>query len=143
MKMSTPDIEQALFATLNLLYVEDADFTREALAYYLKRRFKRVDVAGNGQKGLDLYQEKRYDVVLTDVMMPVMDGLEMARQIKTLNPTVPVIVISAYSDQESKDRAVEAGADDFLAKPFYPEKVCESVYKCIMAYRQRLDSTQG
>jgi len=136
MSNATPDIEQALFATLNLLYVEDADFTREALAYYLKRRFKRVDVAGNGQKGLDLFQANQYDVVLTDIMMPVMDGLEMARQIKALNPAIPVIVISAYSDQESRKNAAEAGADEFLAKPFYPEDVCESVYKCVMAYRQ-------
>lgn len=124
MSNATPDIEQALFATLSLLYVEDADFTREALAYYLKRRFKHVDVAGNGQKGLDLFRESHYDVVLTDVMMPVMDGLEMARQIKALKPEVPIIVISAYSDPESRKLAAEAGADEFLAKPFYPEKVC-------------------
>ena len=138
MKMSnaTPDDEQALFATLSVLYVEDADFAREALAYYLKRRFKRVDIAGNGQRGLEIFRENQYDVVLTDVMMPVMDGLEMARQIKTLNPAVPIIVISAYSDQESRKRADEAGADEFLAKPVYPEKVCEAVYQCVMANRQ-------
>jgi CheY-like chemotaxis protein len=132
----TPDIERALFATLNLLYVEDADFTREALAYYLKRRFKRVDVAGDGQEGLARFQANPYDVVLTDVMMPVMDGLEMTRQIKALNPVIPVIVISAYSDQGSRQRATEAGVDEFLVKPFYPEKVCESIYKIITAKRQ-------
>lgn len=132
----TPDMEQALFATLSILYVEDADFTREALAFYLKRRFKRVDVAGNGQKGLALFQANHYDVVLTDVMMPIMDGLEMARQIKALNPAVPVIVISAYSDDASRKRAAEAGTDEFLPKPFYPEKVCEAIYKCVMASRQ-------
>lgn len=136
MSSATQDMEQALLATLNILFVEDADFTREALAYYLKRRFNRVDVAGNGQKGLALFQANHYDVVLTDVMMPVMDGLEMARRIKELAPTIPLIVISAFSDQESRARATEAGADDFLAKPLYPESVCETIYKCVAAARQ-------
>ncbi len=135
MSNANPDIDPALFATLNILYVEDADFTREALAYFLKRRFQRVDITGDGQKGLALFQANQYDLVLTDVMMPVMDGLEMARRIKALNPAVPVIVISAYSDQESRQRAADAGVDDFLVKPFYPEMVCEAIYKCIMAKR--------
>lgn len=136
MSNAIPDIDRALFATLNVLYVEDADFTREALAYYLKRRFNRVDVAGNGQKGLAMFQAKQYDVVLTDVMMPLMDGLEMTRQIKALNPAVPVIVISAHSDQETRQRAAEAGVDEFLVKPFYPEKVCETINKFVTAQRQ-------
>lgn len=136
MNNAAAEIDRALFATLNVLYVEDADFTREALAYYLKRRFNRVDVAGNGKKGLDMFQANKYDVVLTDVMMPVMDGLEMTRQIKALNPAVPVIVISAHSDQDTKQRAAEAGVDEFLVKPFYPEKVCEVVNKHVAAQRQ-------
>lgn len=136
MNNSAAEIDRALFATLNILYVEDADFTREALAYYLKRRFNRVDVAGNGKKGLEMFQANPYDVVLTDVMMPVMDGLEMTRQIKALNPAVPVIVISAYSDEEIRKRAAEAGVDEFLVKPFYPEKVCEIVNKYVTAQRQ-------
>lgn len=136
MNNTTPEIDRALFATLNVLYVEDADFTREALAYYLKRRFNQVDVAGNGKKGLDMFQANKYDIVLTDVMMPVMDGLEMTRQIKALNPAAPVIVISAHSDQETKQRAVEAGVDEFLVKPFYPENICETINKCIVAQRQ-------
>lgn len=135
MSNATPEIERELFANLSLLYVEDADFTREALGYYLKRRFQRVDITGDGQKGLTLFRANRYDVVLTDVMMPVMDGLEMARQIKALNPAVPVIVISAYSDQESRQRATEAGVDEFLVKPFYPEKVCEAIFQCVTAKR--------
>jgi len=133
MSNATPDIDRALFATLNVLYVEDADFTREALAYYLKRRFNQVDVAGNGRRGLELFQANKYDVVLTDVMMPLMGGLEMTRQIKVLNPAVPVIVISAYSDQDTQQRAAEAGVDEFLVKPFYPEKVCETINKCVTA----------
>jgi CheY-like chemotaxis protein len=136
MNNTVAEIDRALFATLNILYVEDADFTREALAYYLKRRFNQVDVAGNGKKGLEMFQANPYDVVLTDVMMPVMDGLEMTRQIKALNPAVPVIVISAHSDQDTKQRAAEAGVDEFLVKPFYPEKVCEVVNKYVTAQRQ-------
>jgi len=136
MENSQQEIDLALLATLRLLYVEDADFARESLAYYLKRYFGKVDVAGDGKKGLALFQAHPYDLVLTDISMPVMDGLEMTRQIKAIKPDMPVIVISAHSEEAMRQDAAAAGVADFLIKPLFPEQVKAAIYHCIMKHRQ-------
>lgn len=129
--------DRELLGTLNVLYVEDADFAREALAYYLKRRCKTVDVASNGKIGLEMFQTHRYDVVLTDIRMPVMDGLEMARSIKSIDKDVPVIVITAHAEIANTTLAEEIGVNDFIRKPVYPERVTEAICKCVQAVQPR------
>lgn len=133
MTIETPAYDRELLRTLNVLCVEDVDFSRESLAYYLKRRCARVDLAHNGQAGLEMFQANSYDVVLTDLLMPVMDGLEMAQRIKALDPNMPVIVLTAHSDDETRRKAAELGVDSFIAKPFFPEKVAEEIYRCAAA----------
>lgn len=120
-------------STLTVLYVEDSDFSRESLAYYLSRRCKKVDMAQDGQMGLDMFKSNRYDVVLTDVKMPVMDGFEMARRIKALNKNIPIIVITAHNEPETVETANAAGVDSLIFKPFLPEKVTEEIYRCTTA----------
>lgn len=139
--MNTPDIELSLLATKTILYVEDADFTRESLAYYLKRYLQRVDVAGDGKKGLALFQQNPYDLVLTDISMPVMDGLEMTRQIRVTHPHLPVIVITAHSDDQNRQAAREAGASDFLVKPLFPEAVRRAIYDGLVKQQTELTNS--
>lgn len=130
MTITPPKFDREFLRTLDVLYVEDIDYSRESLAYYLQRRCKRIDIAPDGKKGLELFERNHYDVVLTDVRMPVMDGLEMLKLIKASKKDVPVIVITALSDEETLQRAMEIGADGFITKPFFPERITEEIYKC-------------
>ncbi len=130
MTITAPNYDREHLRTLNVLCVEDIDFSRESLAYYLQRRCKQVDLAANGKAGLELFRANAYDVVLTDVQMPVMNGLELAREIKALSPGTPVIILTAHSDEETRGQAAEIGVNGYITKPFFPEQVAEEIYRC-------------
>lgn len=124
-------VDYPFLRTLKVLFVEDGDLAREALAYYLKRRFKAVDVAGNGRDGLEMFKANHYDVVLTDIVMPVMDGLDMARQIKAIDADMPIIILTAHSDAHHALLAKEIGVASIINKPVYPELVVEEIFRCV------------
>lgn len=80
---------------ISLLYVEDERVTREQISRILQRIVTELYVAENGQEGLELYREKRPDIIMTDIMMPVMNGLEMARNIRALDRDSQIIMLTA------------------------------------------------
>jgi len=128
--MTTPEQnpDADFLRTLSLLYVEDEEDVRRELARFLSRRFARVDVAANGQEGLARFREQGgYDIVVTDVRMPVMDGLSMAAAIKEIEKEVPVIVITAYNEMDYFVRAIEIGIDRYITKPVDPFLLMEAV----------------
>lgn len=127
--MPASEIDRDFLRSLDILYVEDADFTREALAYYLKRKFNRVVVASDGAEGLACARNHGFHAVLTDITMPRMDGLEMTRRIKAETPGLPIIVITAHSEPEMAETARQAGADSLILKPFLPEQVAAEIYR--------------
>ena len=88
---------------VTVLYVEDEDMMRESVVMLLKRRFKQVFVAANGLEAVNIYKAEHPDVVITDLQMPVMDGMELARQIRALGNT-PIVVVSAFNDKERLQR---------------------------------------
>lgn len=100
-----------------VLYVEDDEILREEVSTFLKRRFKHVITANNGKEGFDKFSVYPVDFVITDLKMPVMDGLEMAALIRTANSTVPIIIITAMSDIELMQSSIETGVDGYLIKP--------------------------
>lgn len=108
---------------LRLLYVEDDAATREELASMLAYWTDHLDVAADGQVGLALYTEKRHDIVVTDIQMPVMGGLAMSAEIRRLSPQQPIIVLSAYNDIEFLFRAIELGISQYITKPVNVEKL--------------------
>ncbi len=138
---STPDSE--LLRRLTVLYVEDEEEVRNALAHYLRRRFAKVDIAANGQQGWELFKAGRQDVVITDIKMPVMDGLEMAALIKSIVNDVPVIVVTAYNETDYFLRAIEIGIDRYVKKPVIPEDLIGAVIKGtkIHIQQRQLDET--
>lgn len=125
-----------LLRTLTLLYVEDEEDVRTELARFLGRRFARVDVAANGEEGLALFRTRGgYDVVVTDVRMPVMDGLAMAAAIKSIEREVPVIVITAYNEMDYFVRAIEIGIDRYITKPVIPALLLEAISRSALVHR--------
>jgi two-component system response regulator MtrA len=106
-----------------ILLVEDDPSIREITAIGLRNAGFEVDVAGDGQAGLDRFRSGSYDLVLLDVMLPRLDGLEVCRAIRRVS-TVPVVMLTARADTIDVVVGLEAGADDYVKKPFeVPELV--------------------
>ncbi len=108
---------------ISVLYVEDDLFIRKVMLNILSKNLKEVYTAENGLEGLNLYKRLQPDIVLTDIRMPVMDGLEMASQIRSLNKTAPIIVTTAYGDTENLLRSIEIGIDSYVLKPIDKNKL--------------------
>jgi CheY-like chemotaxis protein len=102
------------------LIVEDENTNRLILKSLLKKRGYEVIEAVNGAEAVDRFTHHEPDIIFMDVLMPVMDGYEATRRIKQLagDRFIPVIFLTAMSDEKALARCVEAGGDDFLAKPF-------------------------
>ena len=101
-----------------VLLVEDDDRLRRALALTLASRGYEVDEAGGGEPALALLGRRRVDVVVLDLGLPDLDGVEVIRRLRTTGSELPVVVLSARRDQSDKVAALDAGADDYMTKPF-------------------------
>jgi adenylate cyclase len=103
-----------------VLVVDDSKLNRELLEAYLIQFGAEVTLAHDGREGLDLALKMAPDVVLTDLQMPHMDGLELCRRLKAEPATqfVPIVMLTAMEGDEEKMKAIEAGADDFMTKPY-------------------------
>lgn len=122
---------------ISVLYVEDDCDVHKQTLEFLGMHFRHVYSAFDGRQGLMLFQEKHPDVVLTDIRMPVMDGLDMAAKIKELQPNIPVIVITAYYEAEYLIKAIDIGIDKYVTKPTDGGKLLEAIYKCVLPLLQK------
>ncbi|AXL45930.1 response regulator transcription factor [Campylobacter jejuni] len=102
---------------LIILVVEDEVKARESMINILSERFSKVIGAQNGDEGLKKFKKFKPDLVITDIAMPIMDGLDMAREIKEISDDVPIVVLSAYSEKERLLRSIDIGIDKYLIKP--------------------------
>ncbi|MEF3190948.1 MAG: response regulator [Campylobacterales bacterium] len=102
---------------LRVLYVEDEEEIRNSVEIILRRRVEMVVAASNGVEGLALFDPKKFDVVITDITMPQMNGLEMAREIKRRSSETPVIVTTAHNEMSFMREAITIGIDRYLIKP--------------------------
>ncbi|ECR3560895.1 response regulator transcription factor [Campylobacter jejuni] len=102
---------------LIILVVEDEVKARELMINILSERFSKVIGAQNGDEGLKKFKKFKPDLVITDIAMPIMDGLDMAREIKEISDDVPIVVLSAYSEKERLLRSIDIGIDKYLIKP--------------------------
>ncbi|HJW02067.1 MAG TPA: HD domain-containing phosphohydrolase [Azospira sp.] len=132
-----PGLDAQFLHGLRLLYVEDEDEVRELLSRFLGRRVGTLDVAVNGKEGLAAFQRGEYDVVVTDIKMPEMDGLEMASQIKATERAVPIIVVTAYSDRDYLMRAIDLGVDRYVTKPIDPDALLTAIHDAVMVRTQQ------
>lgn len=113
------------------LTVDDAMFMRAMLKQILEPAGFEVVEAGNGAEGLKAYQEHKPDVVLMDITMPEMDGLQATKAIKEIDPNAKIIICSALGQQATVIEAMEAGASDYVTKPFQPPQVLEAVKRAL------------
>ena len=103
---------------MRILYVEDEKFLAEAVIHLLKKEKIMVTYAEDGEEGLELALKPNYNVIVLDIMLPHISGLEILETIRKRGIKTPVIMLSALNEVEDKVRGLEYGADDYLAKPF-------------------------
>lgn len=125
----------------SLLIVEDEYLVRQGIRRLVD--FDRLDItdvdeAENGKQAWELFQEKRHDVVLTDINMPVMDGLSLAKAIKEIAPQTRLVFLTGYDTFDYAVTALKLGADDYLLKPFSKD----DVEKMLAAVLSKLHSEQ-
>ncbi len=121
-----------------ILYAEDDEATRRVVTLMIGKRFPEATLilAQNGQEGLELFKVHRPEIVLTDIRMPVMDGIQMARHIKALNRHARVIVLTATSDTGSILDAIDIGIDHYVLKPINKGKLMTAIEHCIAGVGQ-------
>jgi two-component system alkaline phosphatase synthesis response regulator PhoP len=110
-----------------ILVVEDDATMAEMVAYNLKRQGVDVDVENDGDKGLVRARSKEYGLIVLDVMLPGLGGLEIAAEIRRARPEVPILVVTARGEEHMKLRGFAAGIDDYLTKPFSMEELVARV----------------
>ena len=103
---------------MRVLYVEDATFLAEAVKHNLEKQGISVDIANNGEDGLENALSDVYDCVVLDIMLPKLSGTDILKRMREKNVQTPVIMLSALSEVETKISHLDHGADDYLAKPF-------------------------
>lgn len=124
-------IDEKTVATL--LYVEDNEVTQKLVAFMLQRRLPQLTLilAENGQKGLDYFTTLHPDIILTDIQMPVMDGIEMSRKIKALDKGARIITLTAFNDTSSLLESINIGINHYVLKPINMEKLIATIKQCL------------
>jgi len=123
-------------ASERILIVDDEEGMRRLLGRILTKEGYDTTTAANGAEALRLVASERFDLVVTDIKMPEMDGLQLLQEIREFEPSLPVIVITAYGTIENAVQALRAGAYDYIAKPFETDEIKLTVAKVLE--RERL-----
>jgi len=114
---------------LNILLVEDNILNQRIVTFSLKKYNHNVVIANNGVEAIERFSEKKFDVILMDIMMPVMDGLEATikireqEQLNGIHKRTPIIALTANTMDNDRDKCISYGMDEFLPKPFDIEKL--------------------
>lgn len=128
MNQNTDTQLQKYLQELNILCVDDAKSIRESYIHILDNYFKQVFVAQDGDEALEMFQKKNIDIVLTDYMMPNMNGLELAKAIRKIDKSVPVILVTAMKESEILKEALNINTTHFLNKPIEKETLLTVLY---------------
>ena len=111
-----------------ILVAEDND-SNFILMTYILRKFYSYERAKNGKEAVDMVEDGAYDMVLMDIKMPIMDGLEATKAIKEKHPDLPIIALTANAFDSDRQLAVQAGCSDFLAKPVSSDPCIKTIRK--------------
>jgi len=116
---------------LILMYVEDSKKLQEQALKIFSRIFSKIFVCADGQEGLNVFKRESPNIVITDINMPIMNGIEMAKRIKKIEPFTKIIITSAYDDKEYLLGAIEANVSKYLKKPISALELIDSISKIV------------
>jgi len=128
---------ESLVQTASILVVDDEENAREGLSKILSKEGYRVETASNGKEAIDNLKRQRYDLVITDMRMPLMDGFEVLREIKKMDENIGVIMITAYGEVESYLEAMNMGAFEYINKPVRVNELKRVITKVLEARQKK------
>ena len=112
---------------IRLLYVEDEESIRNILSRGIKRRVKELEVAVDGEDGFEKFKQFKPDIIVTDIKMPNMTGLEMSDKIREINKNIPIIITSAHGEVETLLEAIQKGINGYIIKPIDKDKLFDTI----------------
>ncbi len=121
---------------ITILYVEDNAGLQKQASKIFRKFFKNVYTAEDGEMGITLFKEKNPDIVITDIRMPKLNGLEMSKQIKDLNPDAKILITSAFDDKEKLLECIRIGVTDYLKKPISIDTLVKTLYDNIISINE-------
>ena len=126
----------------NILLVEDDASLSTVLADYLRSKDYTVETANNGKEAWELIMIKHYDLIISDIMMPRMNGFELLQLVRAQNPDMPMIMLTAKADRDDVIHAYELGCDDYVTKPFSMDILICKIEAVMRRYRHTLEVEQ-
>lgn len=115
--------------TKNILVVEDVDTNKIFFDAALRRTKAKILWAKDGQEAIDMFKANRIDLVLMDLQLPIMDGYTATKEIKKINPEIPIIAQTAHVMSGEREKCMEAGCNDYLAKPIRLQLLIDTLSK--------------
>ncbi|RLA84050.1 MAG: hypothetical protein DRG78_02510 [Epsilonproteobacteria bacterium] len=118
-----------MLSNFTILYVEDEKELQDILSSLFNGLFKKLIVASNGQEGLDMFTQNQaeIDLIITDINMPKMNGLDMCKNIRKVDSSIPIIITTAYNDNDFLHQAIDLGVDKFISKPINMEHLFKTI----------------
>lgn len=122
-----------------ILYVEDDTFTQEEVLFFLKKIVDNdVLVANNGQEGLAIFSQEKPDLVITDIRMPIMNGIEMIKSIRKLDKNIPIIILTALNESEYLLEALKSGVKNYIFKPINLKELYKSIFESFNTQKESI-----
>jgi PAS domain S-box-containing protein len=125
---------------LKLLYVEDNIEAREMTKIILDDFFNNIEVAVDGEDGLKQFKENEFDLIITDINMPKLNGLDMIEKIRDIDKNIPILILSAYNEEDLFMRSIKLGIDGYILKPIDLEQLMSAFQRVIQKYKYKLES---
>lgn len=127
---------------MNVLFIEDEKEFARSLKKLLQLNHYSVDLAFDGEKGLELLKKKNYDLLILDIMLPKMDGFEVAKRIRQEQISTPIIMLTARDAVDDRVKGLDSGADDYLVKPFAFEELLARLRSLVRRKSQPVGSSK-
>jgi len=124
-----------LLRTAKILFAEDDKEIRELVKKYLKREGYNIDTASDGNKAVELFEKNDYQILLLDIMLPGLDGIEICKRVRN-NSNIPIIMITAKDSEVDKVLGLRIGADDYITKPFLMRELLARIKAQLRRYRE-------
>lgn len=129
MNVATIERYRKIGRNMSLLYVEDDPLIQTEIMGYLGKLIDDIEMVPDGKAGLEIFKKRPFDIVMTDIVMPNMDGMEMIRAIRAIRPDQTIVVASSYNDSEKLMQCIDLGVDRFVLKPFDADELLGALFE--------------
>lgn len=125
---------------IRILLVEDEESISNLIKINLELDNYAVVACGNGKKAVEVFRNERFDLIILDIMLPGMNGIEVCQQIRLTDSSIPILMLSARSQPEDRIKGLKKGADDYLSKPFVLEELLLRIQKLLQRSKEDIKS---